>query len=128
MPPHQVCHALDDLVKRTPAVQYKLELGLAGMVDGPAQGVLVGKRLEQLRAYQAAWRENDIPMQTVVIPHGAPRPYFKMLRPASVFSGITEESKVFKIEENLIDEGYIQGCVVDVAQDLVVVTKLELGE
>ncbi|KAH9857310.1 hypothetical protein C2E23DRAFT_384394 [Lenzites betulinus] len=125
----KVCHALAALVKRTPALQYKLELGLAGMVDGPAEGVPIAKRLEQLRAYQSAWGANEIPLQVVKVP-GYNLVYGQLLRPASVFSGITEESKFksFKYRKELDPEFQISSCIADLAQDLVVVTQLTLGE
>lgn len=38
-------------------MQYKAELALAGMEDGPSSNVLVADRLKTLRAHQAAWRD-----------------------------------------------------------------------
>lgn len=37
-------------------LQYKIELYLAGMEDGPPSSVTPTKRLEMLRAHQAAWK------------------------------------------------------------------------
>ncbi|KAI0630572.1 hypothetical protein C8Q77DRAFT_1134045 [Trametes polyzona] len=125
----KVCHALADIIERTPGIQYKLQLGLAGMVDGPARDVPVGKRLEQLRAYQAAWRANDIPMQFANVPPEAIRHYRALLRPASAFSGITEEALSIEYGGHLGESpNDIQGSAFDLSQDLAILTKLELGE
>ncbi|KAI0369177.1 hypothetical protein BV20DRAFT_1122293 [Pilatotrama ljubarskyi] len=125
----QVCHALADVVQRTPAVQYKLELGLAGMIDGPPGETPVGKRLEQLRAYQRTWCENDIPVTIATIPRDAGRCYTELLRPASAFSGITEEARDIDYRDHLPDpEQDIHWPAVDHEQDLVVASQLELGE
>ncbi|KAI0676029.1 hypothetical protein C8Q78DRAFT_1066613 [Trametes maxima] len=122
----KVCRALASVVKRTQAVQYKLELGLAGMRDGTTQGVLVGKKLEQLRAYQKTWSSNDIPLDVITIERSSFRPLF---RPASLFTGITKKSMRLNFRERLPDPEFsMDGCAVDHTQDLVVVTQLLLGE
>ncbi|KAI0358061.1 hypothetical protein OH77DRAFT_1587810 [Trametes cingulata] len=125
----KACRALADVVNRTPAVKYKLELGLAGMIDGPPGETPVGKRLEQLRAYQDTWRKNDIPVQLAFVPRDGGRCYIELLRPASIFSGITEEAKNINHFDELPEaDPHSYWCAVDHAQDLVIVTQLELGE
>lgn len=39
------------------AVQYRIELALAGLEDGPPGGMSTSERLEALRAHQRAWQE-----------------------------------------------------------------------
>ncbi|KAI0642428.1 hypothetical protein C8Q79DRAFT_1003284 [Trametes meyenii] len=122
----KVCRTLADVVKRTQAVQYKLELGLAGMIDGTARGVMVGKKLEQLRAYQKTWSSNDIPLDVTTIKHSS---FLALFRPASRFTGITEKAMKLNFQDHLPDpEFQMQGCSVDHTQDLVVITQLLLGE
>ncbi|KAI0832146.1 hypothetical protein BC628DRAFT_1407641 [Trametes gibbosa] len=125
----KVCHGLAELVKCTPALQYKLELGLAGMVDGPAKGVSFATRLEQLRAYQSAWGANDIPLQETNVSAHRGRYCGRLLRPASVFSGIQEEVKLVHYFKEMSDEVFkVRTSAVDFGQDLVAITKSVLGE
>ncbi|KAI0351049.1 hypothetical protein OH77DRAFT_1430272 [Trametes cingulata] len=47
---------LAQLIDETVELQYKLELALAGMIDGPPSNVCVSDRLDALRAYRASWK------------------------------------------------------------------------
>ncbi|KAI9062474.1 hypothetical protein FKP32DRAFT_1677019 [Trametes sanguinea] len=139
----KVCRALADVIEHTPAVQYKLQLGLAGMVDGSAEDVPLAKRLEQLRAYHASWRSGNIPTITVdgqegsrargicdgvIVYEDATR--LTLFRPASAFSGIVaSEVGTLDYGAHIEDPEFeLSGVAVDRAQDLVVLTKLVLGE
>ncbi|KAI0738208.1 hypothetical protein C8Q80DRAFT_1275736 [Daedaleopsis nitida] len=59
----EVCKSLSDAVK-TPVIQYKLELEIAGMIDGsllrPSDDHPTTERLEKLRAYQKAWTDSSM--------------------------------------------------------------------
>ncbi|KAH9903395.1 hypothetical protein C8Q73DRAFT_674536 [Cubamyces lactineus] len=139
----KVCRAMAQFIERTPAVQYKLQLGLAGMVDGPASAAPVAKRLEQLRAYQAASLAGTLPIQvalydreyswkryrngTYIHDHAST---LKLSRPASAFTGIQEKDiGCLNYMDSITDPDFsIGNCAVDSDQDLVVVTQLNLGE
>ncbi|KAI0656656.1 hypothetical protein C8Q70DRAFT_328233 [Cubamyces menziesii] len=53
---------LAKLVDSTVALQYQLELALAGMVDGPLGGASVRTRLDALRAYRDAQSRGEHPL------------------------------------------------------------------
>ncbi|CDO69322.1 hypothetical protein BN946_scf184746.g3 [Trametes cinnabarina] len=138
----KVCHALADVVERTPAVQYKLQLGLAGMIDGLAALTPVGQRLEQLRAYQSSWSENAVPIVTVncsrqyrcFVRDGAVAyvgsTHLKLFRPASAYSGIAEEELgTLEFGHHVDPDSFsVDGLAIDREQDLVILTQLLLGE
>ncbi|TFK86727.1 hypothetical protein K466DRAFT_492258 [Polyporus arcularius HHB13444] len=52
----QVCATWKDLVDRDTRMQYTVELGAAGMEDGPPSNLTPSARLALLRERQAAWR------------------------------------------------------------------------
>ncbi|KAI5115202.1 hypothetical protein M0805_008174, partial [Coniferiporia weirii] len=62
------CRFWNRLIHETLALQYKIELGADGLVDGPPGGLSVPERLRALLARRAAWRglsfrrRVDIPM------------------------------------------------------------------
>ncbi|KAI0713068.1 hypothetical protein C8T65DRAFT_739120 [Cerioporus squamosus] len=62
----RVCKALKSLIAHEAAIQYRMELYRAGMVDGPSDVPLAAK-LEKLRARNAAW-ETGFPLHTIMIP------------------------------------------------------------
>ena len=134
-----------DVVERTPAVQYRLQLGLAGMVDGPANVAPVSKRLEQLLAYQAASRSGALPIQITSHASGGSDDWHSyrngtyihehassltLSRPASAFTGIEKKTVgCLNYRDHIPDPDFTIGnCAVDSDQDLVVVTQLNLGE
>ncbi|KAI8986782.1 hypothetical protein BD414DRAFT_578064 [Trametes punicea] len=57
---HQVCSRWLDIVRSHAALQYKLELRVAGMIDNPASRQVPGERLRILREKEAAWRVLDL--------------------------------------------------------------------
>ncbi|KAJ8482611.1 hypothetical protein ONZ51_g5239 [Trametes cubensis] len=141
----KVCHTMADVVERTPAVQYRLQLGLAGMVDGPANVAPVSKRLEQLLAYQAASRSGALPIQITSHASGGSDDWHSyrngtyihehassltLSRPASAFTGIEKKTVgCLNYRDHIPDPDFTIGnCAVDSDQDLVVVTQLNLGE
>ncbi|KAI0323546.1 hypothetical protein GY45DRAFT_1376251 [Cubamyces sp. BRFM 1775] len=132
-----------DIIERTPAVQYKLQLGLAGMVDGPDNVAPVAKRLQQLHAYQAASLSGTLPIQ--ITSYSAEQDWhnyhdetyirgetvrLKLSRPASAFTGIPEkELGCLNYQDHIPDPDFeIGNCTVDTDQDLMAVTQLNLGE
>ncbi|KAI0713048.1 hypothetical protein C8T65DRAFT_739101 [Cerioporus squamosus] len=62
----RVCRRLNELITTDLALQYHMELDLAGMVDGPPGQADLGVRLAKLRARNAAW-ETGLPMHTVML-------------------------------------------------------------
>ncbi|KAI8985588.1 hypothetical protein BD414DRAFT_522797 [Trametes punicea] len=140
----KVCRTLRDVIRRTPRVQYKLQLGLAGMIDGPASDVPVVTRLEHLRAYRTTWSHGATPSKTVTLSKGSHQCFFlaglvvyedaeglKIVRPAehAISGGAAEVVACLQYREHLPDPEFsLNGCAVDHAQDLVIVTQLLLGE
>ncbi|KAI0772792.1 hypothetical protein BD413DRAFT_34230 [Trametes elegans] len=51
----QVCTLLKDLMDQDVRLQYQVELGAAGMEDGPPGTLTAAERLRMLKARQAAW-------------------------------------------------------------------------
>ncbi|KAI0330058.1 hypothetical protein GY45DRAFT_1303533 [Cubamyces sp. BRFM 1775] len=56
----QVCSRLHGVVQSDSALQYALELRVAGMIDNPASRLVPGERLRILRAKEEAWRSLDL--------------------------------------------------------------------
>ncbi|TFK72775.1 hypothetical protein BDN72DRAFT_835875 [Pluteus cervinus] len=52
----QICRQLRLLIKKSVALQYKIELYACNMVDGPPSNVVKAARLRMLHAHQRAWR------------------------------------------------------------------------
>ncbi|RDX40663.1 hypothetical protein OH76DRAFT_1412838 [Lentinus brumalis] len=77
----RVCKQLRSLVTAATALQYKMELERAGMVDGPAE-VPLPVKLEKIRARNAAW-DTAFPLHVVVQP--PPRSGFVPSLPGGVF-------------------------------------------
>lgn len=70
----QAVPALGVLIENTLELQYKLELSLAGMVDGPPSSIPIRHRLNALRQYRAAWKAHEHPIHTIAIPSAPPIP------------------------------------------------------
>ncbi|TFK45308.1 hypothetical protein OE88DRAFT_1740408 [Heliocybe sulcata] len=51
-----VCSGLKRLIDDSVILQYKIELAVAGMEDGPPSSIDVSERLRRLRSYTKAWR------------------------------------------------------------------------
>ncbi|TFK83635.1 hypothetical protein K466DRAFT_602699 [Polyporus arcularius HHB13444] len=62
----RVCRRLNDLVTNDLSLQYKIELDIAGMVDGPPGGADLGVRLKKLHARNATWQKGP-PMHTLLL-------------------------------------------------------------
>ncbi|TFK83634.1 hypothetical protein K466DRAFT_602698 [Polyporus arcularius HHB13444] len=62
----RVCRRLNELVITDLSLLYKMELDLAGMIDGPAGGADLRVRLERLRARNEAW-DMGLPLHTVML-------------------------------------------------------------
>ncbi|KAI0634990.1 hypothetical protein C8Q77DRAFT_1216962 [Trametes polyzona] len=57
---NRVCNRWRDVVESHAALQYAIELRVAGMVDNPESRMVLGERLRILRAKEKAWRELDL--------------------------------------------------------------------
>ncbi|KAG9019162.1 hypothetical protein FRB90_005735 [Tulasnella sp. 427] len=53
----QICRTLNTIINQTPAIQYKLELELYGMVDDKRSKLPIVQRLELLRRNNEVWQE-----------------------------------------------------------------------
>lgn len=53
----QVCRLFNNMVMQSAALQYKIELAIAGMEDGSASGLTISDRRQRLWEHQAAWRD-----------------------------------------------------------------------
>ncbi|KAI0673092.1 hypothetical protein C8Q78DRAFT_699691 [Trametes maxima] len=78
----RVCRTLARVLHAT-ELQYKTELGTAGMVDGPPSETTVPARLAALRAYRAAWTDGAHPL------HPVPRSFWSTTRRVSHFGPVT---------------------------------------
>ena len=52
----QVCNVLERLIRDSMALQYKIELAINGMVDGPPGGLTLSQKLEKLREHHTKLR------------------------------------------------------------------------
>ena len=60
-------------MKEDIAVRYHLQLGVAGMVDGPTQPTMsIDERLSRLRLYQSRWRRLSYTRRSTVNFHKGP--------------------------------------------------------
>lgn len=119
-----------DLIDRTPSLQYKIELLLAGMVDGPSSSLGKGEKLELLRRHQHAHhtlsadvlsKTRDVPEQReyVYSTNGLLIEYVEpslvaISSPPSIMRGIPGMSWEFRADFEL------ENVIVDIAQDLLV--------
>ncbi|KAI0674135.1 hypothetical protein C8Q78DRAFT_1184113 [Trametes maxima] len=56
----EVCARLCDVIRSDAALQYAIELRVAGMIDNPASHLVPGERFRILRAKENAWRAFDL--------------------------------------------------------------------
>ncbi|KAM5530644.1 hypothetical protein V8D89_015713, partial [Ganoderma adspersum] len=62
----QTCNCLLDVVKSTAALQYIIELHVAGRIDNYASTLVPGERLRILHEKESAWRHVDLSDRTVL--------------------------------------------------------------
>ena len=110
----QVNKTLRDLIDNNMAIQYQLELALAGMVDGPSRNATTRERLDALRAFKTAYSTGTQPTEEVIVPASQRADMFfvpsnpaeiayidkedgelvlKIYRPSSTLHGITNEPR-----------------------------------
>ncbi|KAI0738210.1 hypothetical protein C8Q80DRAFT_1275738 [Daedaleopsis nitida] len=138
----KVCKSLSEAVA-TPAVQYKLELDIAGMVDGPTLpngDHPTIERLEKLRAYQKAWDNSPMALFPSTSFHDsshqrtwencnggfafAPtREDYHWFRPGSALRGYNEERRDLKQDQIPGFFASFRSGAVDVEQDLLIAAR-----
>ncbi|EPQ55952.1 hypothetical protein GLOTRDRAFT_138664 [Gloeophyllum trabeum ATCC 11539] len=52
----RVCHRIKNIIDESVVLQYKIELAVAGMEDGPTSAISVSERLQRLKNYTEAWK------------------------------------------------------------------------
>ncbi|KAI8975836.1 hypothetical protein BD414DRAFT_509774 [Trametes punicea] len=104
----ELAWTIDDSVE----LQYRLELALAGMVDGPPSDASVRDRLDALRAYRSAWAAGAHPVHRVAVDadiaalsaseNAAPIAYvekstgrLRIYAPPAPFSGLAEREEAY---------------------------------
>ncbi|KAI0325470.1 hypothetical protein GY45DRAFT_1330215 [Cubamyces sp. BRFM 1775] len=129
-------------------LRYKLELEIAGMVNGPREGGSIFERLSALRAFREAWARGEHPVQEVPlsrenvfnmtyydppamatsmahIERHQGEGSLKVYRPPGSFCGLASREDVFEglsmhhVQEGLLNTG-LKGYEVDIAQNLLV--------
>ena len=141
----QVCKAFSDLASDV-AIQYNVQLDIAGMVDNPSQGSPLIERYEKLLCYQEGWKkavpsaDPNVPVRLVrdfdtgsywewtggVFPYvvNPPTPSQQTLhlyRPGSSVRG--PETKQWTVGTGSLPGGYrMLGCGIDKVQDLLVLS------
>lgn len=139
----KVCRRLQSLIRDDITLQYKVELGRAGMIDGLPGKHPLHKRLEWLRAYQRAWRSPNVVLRkTTSLPPSRVarvRPLgdegllaslsevgLDFSRPSSSLRGIPAATVQIETREwpEDIDSCLMYGCAIDVEQDLLAVAPL----
>ncbi|KAI6144466.1 hypothetical protein BKA82DRAFT_4178295 [Pisolithus tinctorius] len=50
-----VCHRFNDIIEGSVELQYRIELTVDGMIDGPPSSLSIGERLTRLRALRRSW-------------------------------------------------------------------------
>ncbi|KAH9897065.1 hypothetical protein C8Q73DRAFT_440709 [Cubamyces lactineus] len=113
----KVCHRFAQLIGETTELRYRLELALAGMIDGPPSAIPKRDRMAALRAYRMAWVTGQHPFQIMRCPEhrmllrttsAGPFAIFwererwimHLYRAPSTFCGISEKSLVFDFEHH----------------------------
>ena len=132
------------MVKDNTPLRYKIDLASSGFRDGPPDGASTVERAQKLAEYRAAWDANAIPHCIVSPPNGFHLhtssssdgvfiysdndSMFWIHAPASILMGVPEQSRFVDLgalfEEKEFAMNTLGSCVVDVAQDLVLVTRL----
>ncbi|KAI0769851.1 hypothetical protein C8Q74DRAFT_1271551 [Fomes fomentarius] len=132
-----VCRRLESLIRDDMTLQYKVELGRAGMIDGLPGKHPLHKRLERLRVYQRAWRSPNVVLSktTSLPPSHSDRVWpledegllashsgvgLDFCRPSSSLRGIPAATVQVETKEwpEDIRSGLAHGCAIDVQQDL----------
>lgn len=67
----KVCRSIRAIIDDSVELQYRIELTLDGMIDGPPSPVIVGDRLARLRALRRAWATLDW-SSNIVVPMPGP--------------------------------------------------------
>lgn len=102
----QVCRLFNSIINDAATLQYKMELALCGMEDGPPGSMVPAERLECLREHQDAWghlrftQTSNIDMQSGnvwelygnVLSQGKNRRSLAFHQLASVIRGIEDRS------------------------------------
>lgn len=142
----KVCHTMADLI-HTPALQYKIKLAQAGMIDGQSSSMdhPLAQRLRNLEEYlrrrltprpwedtsatPPPWRFNASTVRKLPVTGGI-IPYLQdgdliLWQPGSPLRGVEDIKIVLNsaiLKANMIALLSISGCVVDASQDLLAVT------
>ncbi|KIM55698.1 hypothetical protein SCLCIDRAFT_134153 [Scleroderma citrinum Foug A] len=66
-----VCRSIRAIIDDSVELQYRIELTLDGMIDGPPSPVIIGDRLARLRALRRAWATLDW-SSNIVVPMPGP--------------------------------------------------------
>ncbi|KAF5369863.1 hypothetical protein D9758_001091 [Tetrapyrgos nigripes] len=131
----EVCHVLRSFVKPSTILQYKVQLTLAGMKDGPPTSEGSSSRLRRLETHQAAWHDlqwsskqtfslNDVRLWELaggVLGLVYAENIFNFTRLPSSLRGM--EQKEWKVE---VDKNFdLLDFSMDVSNDLLVVLRRE---
>jgi len=132
----QVSQRFSDLISDSISLQYKIELALNGMVDGPSGGMNVSERLQALRTRKTAWASQQFAgTRTFTVSQyewaftGTHFAHLKLQTSLELeiiqipcnISGITESSWTLPIAVS--SEQIVQGFTIDGSQDLLVLIK-----
>ena len=145
-PRMQVSRALQHVVQTDVLLQYKVELAIGGMVDGPPGGIPISERLRRLRACNQAWasgthtweaasysevwlptcrrwgfRSSSDGSLSYLLQHDHGFELYVYSPPCPSAGRISQQ---WKIPLGQLDE-FDVSAVVDVAQDLIVLTNKE---
>ena len=136
----QTCHALAEVIERTPVLVYKISLGRAAMVDNRSSACTMSivDRLKKLRAYVKSRDAVALPVidrsgMNMLIPPTVsgglevrgPVGATAVVRRACEHTGIPARTWTVDVAKGVDTDEYIESLVVDAGQDLVVVTTLE---
>ena len=145
---YQTCTSLAKVVKYTPELQYKIALRRAALIEAPSplekQGTNTA-RLKALRAYRASFESSDVnrfPTDCksghLLYRNGDAIVYqtqdasgvisLTIIQPEFSPGGIAAQEWVVNLGNCGAAARHIDSCAVDIVQDLLVVTALELGE
>ena len=143
----QTCRALKSVIVDAPALQYKMALKRHAMIEGPsAASKNVALRLKEVEDYQAALDSSEVVLKSppqdkgqVCWGTGGVKPFIAsdddgspevvtLVRQDSPVAGHTAKEWVVDVSNAQIDSPSTGSCAVDVMQDLLVITTLELGE
>ncbi|KAI1794841.1 hypothetical protein LXA43DRAFT_88970 [Ganoderma leucocontextum] len=132
-----VCRDLTGLISSEVALQYKLELARAGMIDGPlgSSQTSLSERLEKVKAYRTAWHSPTVvfdkrfpqrpprlrirPVTGGVLPYSTGLTGVDFWKPGSSLRGVSE---VRVPCSQALQNMEFSSVSVDIGQDLVVLT------